>query len=436
MTGHECSTAATAGGSRERVRQPVSCDTFVVLPPLTEHGGVIFGKNSDRPRGEVQELVYFPAADHPAGSKLQCTYLEIDQVEHTQAVVLSKPAWMWGAEMGANEAGVVVGNEAVYTLVDDGGEEERLLGMDLVRLALERSTTAEGAVEVVTQLLERHGQGGPCSDSDPGFTYHNSFLLADATQAWVLETAGRHWAAKSFTSGFRNISNALSLSDDYDRCSEGLADVAASLGRWEGSGRPPFAEAFGSKPGDGRYRRGREQLERLSEGGKFGIKSMFEVLRDVEGGICRPVSCAFPTQGSQVSVLSPPGSGKPHCHWFTATPDPRHSVFKPFIFTPAVRISRLTVSPTFDPDPAKVVPRFQTPVDREHTLYRLHAAVTAEASGGSECPPVLKLLRQMEDDCVAEVEAFVDGFSRGEGDLSEVDDLLKDCVETEVKFYK
>lgn len=41
---------------------PQSCDTFVVLPPLTQHG-VLFGKNSDRPQGEVQELVYFAATE-------------------------------------------------------------------------------------------------------------------------------------------------------------------------------------------------------------------------------------------------------------------------------------------------------------------------------------------------------------------------------------
>ena len=33
---------------------------------------------------------------------LQCTYIEIEQAAETLAVVLSKPAWMWGAEMGAN----------------------------------------------------------------------------------------------------------------------------------------------------------------------------------------------------------------------------------------------------------------------------------------------------------------------------------------------
>lgn len=63
---------------------------------------------------------------------LQCTYIQIPQVERTHAVILSKPAWMWGAEMGANDHGVCVGNEAVWTreAITPG---EALLGMDLVR---------------------------------------------------------------------------------------------------------------------------------------------------------------------------------------------------------------------------------------------------------------------------------------------------------------
>lgn len=32
------------------------------------------------------------------------------------------------------------------------------------RLALERATTAAEAVDVVTSLLEAHGQGGPCEE--------------------------------------------------------------------------------------------------------------------------------------------------------------------------------------------------------------------------------------------------------------------------------
>ena len=53
---------------------------------------------------------------------------------HTRAVILSKPAWMWGAEMGANDQGVCVGNEAVWTKLNGPADlEEKLLGMDMVR---------------------------------------------------------------------------------------------------------------------------------------------------------------------------------------------------------------------------------------------------------------------------------------------------------------
>lgn len=62
----------------------------------------------------------------------QCTYIEVEQVPKTHAVILSRPSWLWGAEMGANEHGVCIGNEAVWTKepVEEG---EALLGMDLLR---------------------------------------------------------------------------------------------------------------------------------------------------------------------------------------------------------------------------------------------------------------------------------------------------------------
>ena len=141
------------------------CDTFVVLPPFTADGSVIFGKNSDREPNEAQALEFHPAQSHPAGQTVKCTYLEIPQVRETHAVLLSRPFWMWGAEMGANEKGVVIGNEAVFTkmpLDRKGG----LTGMDLLRLALERADTAEQAVETVIQLLADHGQGGICGYED------------------------------------------------------------------------------------------------------------------------------------------------------------------------------------------------------------------------------------------------------------------------------
>lgn len=64
------------------------------------------------------------------------------------------------------------------------------------RLALERSSSALEALRVITDLLARYGQGGSCREDPTPFCYHNTFLLADRTEAWVLETAGRLWAAQ------------------------------------------------------------------------------------------------------------------------------------------------------------------------------------------------------------------------------------------------
>jgi dipeptidase len=192
------------------------CDTVVVVGD----GGVLFAKNSDRDPNEGQGLEWHPAADHGTDEQVACTYVEVPQVAHTHAVLLSRPFWMWGAEMGANEHGVVIGNEAVFTNQPEA--EVGLLGMDLLRLALERASTAEGAVAVMVDLLERHGQGGGCGHEDKGFTFHNSFLVADRTQAVVFETAGSKWATEAVTRGARSISNGLTIPDFAEAHSDSL----------------------------------------------------------------------------------------------------------------------------------------------------------------------------------------------------------------------
>lgn len=64
----------------------------------------------------------------------QCTLVEIDQVSSTHGVVLSKPAWTWGAEMGANDKGLCIGCTSVWTtLCQPGDHSEKLLGVDYVR---------------------------------------------------------------------------------------------------------------------------------------------------------------------------------------------------------------------------------------------------------------------------------------------------------------
>ena len=76
------------------------CDTLVATAKATVDGTTIFAKNSDREPNEAQHLFYAPAVDHTGDAQVRCTYIEIPQVEHTHAVILSRPFWMWGAEIG------------------------------------------------------------------------------------------------------------------------------------------------------------------------------------------------------------------------------------------------------------------------------------------------------------------------------------------------
>ncbi len=117
------------------------CDTMVALQNATADGSVIFAKNSDREPNEAHELLLVPAADHEEGSVVHCTYVQVPQVAHTYQVLLAKPFWIWGAEIGANEMGVVIGNEAVFTRVPYD-KQPGLIGMDFIRLALERASSA------------------------------------------------------------------------------------------------------------------------------------------------------------------------------------------------------------------------------------------------------------------------------------------------------
>merc|ERR1712194_993158 len=105
--------------------------------------------------------------------------------------------------------------------------------MDLVRLGLERGKTSKEALDVITKLLQEHGQGGPCAENDPSLTYHNSFLIADIHEAYILETAGRHWVAQRWTTGSRNISNGLTIRTNFDLCSDGIKEYAKENGLWD-----------------------------------------------------------------------------------------------------------------------------------------------------------------------------------------------------------
>src|SRR5262245_45040684 len=262
------------------------CDTSVAIGSATFDGSVIFAKNSDRKANECQPLCYYAAESHAPGSVLRCTHREIPQVPETYAVIGSRPYWMWGFEIGVNEHGVAIGNEAVYGR--EGFADDGLLGMDYLRLGLERGTTAYEALHVMVELLERYGQGGNCDVIEPR-TYHNSFILADPREAWVLETAGRYWIAER-VKGRRAISNCYTITTAWDEASPDLVDHAIAEGWWPRGVDFNFAQAYGDPARD--VRSGQCRFQRatrvLGERRGLAVADLLAVLRDHGSSLVEP----------------------------------------------------------------------------------------------------------------------------------------------------
>ena len=195
------------------------CDTFATF---ASHGA-LFAKNSDRPRNEPQVVRWH--APRRATHELATQYLTIADADAC-GILISQPTWLWGAEHGVNEHGVAIGNERLWPdrPYDD---EPALIGMDLVRLGLERGASADEACEVITDLLGQHGQGGTC-DATTNEPYDSSFLVADAFGGWVIETFGSEWVAAPIDRAGA-ISNRYGIGRDWTRSSTGVSPSFSTL---------------------------------------------------------------------------------------------------------------------------------------------------------------------------------------------------------------
>lgn len=323
------------------------CDTFVALTSATSDGSIIFGKNSDREPNEAQVLEFFPSMKYEKGTDLKTTYITIPQEAVTYAVLLSRPFWMWGAEIGVNEKGVVIGNEAVWTkmpLKKKGG----LTGMDLLRLALERARNAQEAIHVIVQMLVDFEQGGICGFHDKKMVYHNSYIIADPQEAWVLETAAHIWVARKVRN-LASLSNGLTIGEEFDLHHPSLIPTALKKG-WLKKGQEfhfarIYRDWFYTTFSASRKRQSRTFDLLQEKAGEINVSFAFDILRDHGGKEYRPdrhflgnricAHAANPlarkstqTTASLVAHLKPDDV----TIWVTGTSAPCTGIFKPVWF--------------------------------------------------------------------------------------------------------
>ena len=227
------------------------CDTWVAMRSATRAGNIIFGKNSDRPIFDCQPLMFQARQKWLAHDLLHLEYIDLPQVEVTYAHLGSSPYWCWGYEEGINEYSVAIGNEALFTKSFRSAARQYeqgnppalgLLGMDLVRLALERSQSAQQAVVLMGQLIEQHGlfgSGVPGKGHVAG-GYDNAYIVADPNEAWVVETIDRRWVARRVSEDATSISNEPSIRAQWDLGSDDVNANAIANGWWPADANVPF----------------------------------------------------------------------------------------------------------------------------------------------------------------------------------------------------
>lgn len=328
------------------------CDTVVFVP---ESGPVWFGKNSDREPSEAQFVEC-----HDGSVSVEGRPDDLPEPARATRVLLSRPAWMWGAEMGVNAHGLAIGNEAVFTKMPVA--KEGLSGMDFVRGALEASKSADDALELLIDWTERLVQGGRMGHRQRTFRYHSSFLIADPSTAWVFETAGHFWAAKRVR-GVATISNALTIGEDFDRIHPKAYEYAKSRGWVRGAGFD-FASAFSDRAisvlagAQVRQACTRKTLEALDS---VDVHGLIAALTD-HGGVtptagwrseapCAHASWLPTRRAAQTtsSIIARLATTIPQV-WATGTSSPCLSVFKPAPFDDERFAPRPVADSTFAAD--------------------------------------------------------------------------------------
>ncbi|MCL2662984.1 MAG: hypothetical protein FWE83_06595 [Oscillospiraceae bacterium] len=374
------------------------CDTLAIVANWREDNTTYFAKNSDRSANEPHLILRVPGGYHEPDSLVRCTYISIPQVEYTRETILYKPSWIWGAEMGINENRVVIGNEAVFTKAKKG--DPSLIGMDILRLALERADTATSAVEVMISLLETYGQGGNCG-YDKEFYYDNSFLAADPREAYVLETSGKKYAVLKIEDKYA-ISNRLSIGRNH----------------YEQGGVKPgedFAKRY-TEPVYSHFSAAKQRRSQAMEGlcPTTGAAQLMEKLRTHEKGfaghefergsvasVCMHAGglVGDQTTGSMIAVLRP---SKPVTLWSTGCSTPCISAFKPVFWN--------SDSPPVFTDPASSLDYW---LKREH----IHRAIIA---GKIDAHALRDRIHELEADWLRQEEQIMNTDTVDDTELIEL----------------
>jgi dipeptidase len=311
------------------------CDSFVALPSATTTKTTLAAKNADCEINEAQAVLRLPRRRYPDGAMLRATHIVIPQARQTHEIIIDKSYWTWGGEIGVNEHGVAVGNEAIFSKHEE--TSDGLITGDLLRLMLERAQSRDEALQVFGDVLAAHGQGGNC-ELRGNSHFDSSYLVSDRHSAYVIETAGRDWVARE-VEGVGAISNAMTIHRDWRDSSTALEP--------NGNGKIDFQKTFEDEEkvaAVGARQRQKVAFDWLkAREGRIDLRTMADLLRQhpdgydpAEGEVCTNICMhagPHPNRfwqacGAMIMEAAPEGA----MAWATATSGTCLSIFKPVYF--------------------------------------------------------------------------------------------------------
>ncbi|HIH98442.1 MAG TPA: hypothetical protein HA346_05515 [Thermoplasmata archaeon] len=256
------------GGSKE-------CTTLVLLPDSTADGNIIIGKNRDLNESACQHVVIQERENHPLGSTIKCRWEEIPQAKQTYRWIGSKTWDSWGIGMGVNEYSVAIAINDASTNIREKSQSERGLGGDeIARLVLERCRNAEGGVGLIGRLVDSYGH-----DED---SVGQIYVLADPTEAWIVEGTTSHWVAERVEQEVEARANQFQIGGEWDLGSNDIAEYATDHAWADPHADFSFAEAYTENwplnHSKNRYERAIQLLEQ--DRGKLVVEDLMQVFRD------------------------------------------------------------------------------------------------------------------------------------------------------------
>jgi dipeptidase len=218
---------------------------IAALGRATSSAQTFFAANSHRPVDEAQSLRLTPGRTFAPGETLQTRFVQVPQVRQSFTVLAAQPHGQRGYLQGVNECCVAAGVSDWQSRLQR--DRPGLLGPELLRLTLERARSARHAVEIVTDLIVRHGHG-TFAGSPEGEAGDHVFLIADVAEAFAVEAAGLAWAVQEIRQ-VRAAGDVAVIRQDWNRLAPGLADRAITQGWWvEDGSKLDFIGALSEAP--------------------------------------------------------------------------------------------------------------------------------------------------------------------------------------------